>query len=210
MNLTEDLIDAYLADGYLQIPGVFTPDEMAILRKDCERILSPDRGHPDGNISELSSDSIRVSFGVDLDSEAVAAAVRVPRILGPVRQFLGDHVYLFQTRINAKMGHVGEGYPWHTDFANWINDGIQRGSINDMITVSVLLTDSTPANGGLQGRSGIAPPRCRRAVLRHRVGGIPVVQRTGLIRPQGARGDATGLHRRKAGRRRPFRARDHA
>ena len=30
MNLTEDLIDAYLADGYLQIPGVFTPDEMAI------------------------------------------------------------------------------------------------------------------------------------------------------------------------------------
>jgi Protein involved in biosynthesis of mitomycin antibiotics/polyketide fumonisin len=67
---------------------------------------------------------------------------------------LGDKVYLFQTRINAKMGRLGEGYPWHTDFANWINDGVQRGSINDMITVSVLLTESTPENGALQVAPG--------------------------------------------------------
>lgn len=150
MNLKQDQTDAYLADGYLKIPDVFTPEEMAILRADCTSILSPDRSHSDGNISELNSDSIRVSFGIDLDSAAVAAAVRVPRILRPVRQFLGDRFYLFQTRINAKMGRLGEGYPWHTDFANWINDGVQRGSINDMITVSILLTDSTPENGGLQ------------------------------------------------------------
>lgn len=149
-KLTQKQIDAYLRDGYLKVPGVFTPEEMEILRADCYSTLSPDRGHADGNVSELNSDSIRVSFGIDLDSEAVAAAVRVPRILNPVRQMLGDHIYLFQTRINAKMGLYGEGYPWHTDFANWINDGVPRGSINDMISVSILLTESTPENGALQ------------------------------------------------------------
>ena len=139
MELTQDQIDAYLADGYLKIPDVFTPAEMSILRADCNSIASSDRERPDGNISELNSESMRVCFGIDLDSKAVAAAVRVPRILGPVRQMLGEQIYLFQTRINAKMGRLGEGYPWHTDFANWINDGVQRGSINDMITVSILL-----------------------------------------------------------------------
>ena len=150
MELTQDQIDAYLADGYLKIPDVFTPAEMSILRADCNSIASSDRERPDGNISELNSESMRVCFGIDLDSKAVAAAVRVPRILGPVRQMLGEQIYLFQTRINAKMGRLGEGYPWHTDFANWINDGVQRGSINDMITVSILLTESTPENGALQ------------------------------------------------------------
>lgn len=150
MELNRDQIDAYLADGYLKIPDVFSPAEMSILRADCYSIASSDRKRPDGNISELNSDSTRVSFGIDLDSKAVAAAVRVPRVLGPVRQMLGEQIYLFQTRINAKMGRLGEGYPWHTDFANWINDGVRRGSINDMITVSILLTESTPENGALQ------------------------------------------------------------
>ena len=150
MKLTQAQIDTYHADGYLKVPAVFTPEEMEILRADCYAILSPDRDHPDGNISELNSDSTRVSFGIDLDSEAVAAAVRLPRIVGPVKQLLGGRVYLFQTRVNAKMGRVGEGYPWHTDFANWINDGIRRGSVNDMITICVLLTESTPENGAMR------------------------------------------------------------
>mgnify|MGYP001414107795 FL=1 len=154
MKLSQEQLDSYLEDGYLKIPNVFTPEEMSVLRSDCYAIVSSDRAHSDGNISELNSDSTRVSFGIDLDSDAVAAAVRVPRILGPVHQLLGDKVYLFQTRINAKMGRLGEGYPWHTDFANWINDGVQRGSINDMITVSVLLTESTPENGALQVAPG--------------------------------------------------------
>jgi len=150
MELTRDQIDACLADGYLKIPDVSTPAKMSILRAHCYSIASSDRKRPDGNISELNSDSTRVSFGIDLDSKAVTAAVRVPRILGPVRRMLDEQIYLFQTRINAKMGRLGEGYPWHTDFANWINDGVWRGSINDMITVSILLTESTPENGALQ------------------------------------------------------------
>ncbi len=150
MKLTQGQIDTYRADGYLKLPAVFTPGEMEILRADCYAVLSPDRGRADGNVSELNSASTRVSFGVDLDSGAVAAATRLPRILGPVRQLLGDRVYLFQTRVNAKMGRVGEGYPWHTDFANWINDGVRRGSVDDMITVCVLLTESTPENGAMR------------------------------------------------------------
>tara|TARA_B100000686_G_C16482692_1_gene807932 strand:+ start:75 stop:887 length:813 start_codon:yes stop_codon:yes gene_type:complete len=150
MRLSQKQISSYLKDGFLKIPSVFTPEEMSVLGADCYAIVSSEREHADGNVSELNSESTRVSFGIDLDSNAVAAAVRIPRILCPVHQLLGDRVYLFQTRINAKMGHLGEGYPWHTDFANWINDGIQRGSINDMITISVLLTDSTRENGALQ------------------------------------------------------------
>ena len=150
MELTRDQIDACLSDGYLKIPDVSAPAKMSILRADCYSIASSDRKRPDVNISELNSDSTRVSFRIDFDSKAVTAAVRVPRILGPVRRMLDEQIYLFQTRINAKMGRLGEGYPWHTDFANWINDGVQRGSINDMITVSILLTESTPENGALQ------------------------------------------------------------
>jgi len=150
MKLSQEQLTSYLENGFLRVPSVFTPEEMSVLNADCYAIVSSERAHSDGNVSELNSEATRVSFGIDLDSDAVAAVVRVPRILDPVHQVLGDRVYLFQTRINAKMGRLGEGYPWHTDFANWINDGVQHGSINDMITISVLLTESTPENGALQ------------------------------------------------------------
>lgn len=150
MKLAQAQIDTYRADGYLKIPAVFTPGETEVLRADRYAVLSPDRGHADGNVPELNSAVTRVGFGVDLDSRAVAAAARLPRVLGPVKQLLGERVYLFQTRVNAKMGRVGEGYPWHTDFANWVNDGIRRGSTGDMVTVGVLLTESTPANGAMR------------------------------------------------------------
>jgi ectoine hydroxylase len=139
---------------------VFTPKEVARLRSDCYQVLSPARRHPDGNITEKDGDSVRVSFGVDLESEAVSAATRIPRILGPVRRILGDRVYLFQTRINAKMGRVGDRYPWHTDYANWVNDGIRRGGLHDMITVGIMLTSQTPSNGALQ----VVPGSHRRGV----------------------------------------------
>ena len=150
MKLTRAQIDEYTERGFIALPGVFSADEIAVLRAERENVQSPERGHPDGNVYESNTEAIRVSYGADLDSELIATAARLPRLLGPARQMLGPDLYLLQARINSKTAHGGEYYQWHTDYAHWINDGIPKGTVHEIMSILVMLTPSTPENGCLQ------------------------------------------------------------
>lgn len=150
MKLTDAQMDEYTERGFLAIPGVLSADEIEILRAERGTVQSPRRGHPDGNVYEKNTDAIRVSYGADLDSDLIATTARLPRLLGPARQMLGPDVYLLQARINSKTARGGEYYQWHTDYAHWVNNGIPKGTVNDIMSILVMLTPSTSENGCLQ------------------------------------------------------------
>lgn len=68
---------------------------------------------------EKGSDNIRLSFALEKDSEACRLAQHLPRILGPVKQMLGEQVYLWLSRINHKMACHGGLWLWHQDYTSW-------------------------------------------------------------------------------------------
>jgi ectoine hydroxylase len=148
--LTKQQIDFYDENGYVVLNNLFTPEELKAIQDDALVLRSEHRGHPDANVYEKDGETVRAAWAVEMDSEACARAYRLPRLLGPVRQLLGDKVYLHQSRLNYKAAGKGDIFQWHQDYASWVHDGIPRGDHRDMLTVLITLDDSSTDNGPLR------------------------------------------------------------
>jgi Phytanoyl-CoA dioxygenase (PhyH) len=48
----------------------------------------------------------------------------LPRVLGPVKQIMGDDIYLYQSRLNYKRARTGDVFQWHQDYQSWLMDGV--------------------------------------------------------------------------------------
>jgi ectoine hydroxylase len=147
MKLADAQIRQYQQDGFLVVGNLFSKPEIALLRDEAAMLGTPQRGTPGANVYEKKTGRIRQSYASEQDSEAWELAYRLPKFLEPVHQLLGEQVYLWHSRIIFKLAHVGEQWQWHQDFTSWHMDGAVRGDVQDMISIMVMLDDTTPENG---------------------------------------------------------------
>lgn len=166
MHLTDGQIREYAERGYLVLHDVFSPSELALLQREADFICSSARPLQDANAWEklpgLSTEDVKkmgvamLAAAVERDSRVFDHTLRLPRVMTPVRQLLGDRVYLYQSRIASKRGvrpgmtRGGDPYLWHQDFAQWHLDGVMRGDVGDMVTAAIMLDASTRENGCLR------------------------------------------------------------
>jgi ectoine hydroxylase len=150
MRLTKAQIQQYENDGYLILPDFLALEEVSLLAAEADILGTPQRGLTDGNVYESGSGMIRKSYSFDKDSEPYFVAGRLPRMLGPARQLLGENIYLYMTHMNHKVAKKGEVWLWHQDYSHWELDGVERGGAHDMVTIMIMIDESTPENGPLQ------------------------------------------------------------
>ena len=148
MNLSARELAQFQRDGYLLFPGLFTEDEMGVLRAETAR-LSRLEGE---TVIRERTGAVRSIFRVHEEdgatrSAAFRALVRTPRVLRPTMQALkADGVYVYHTKINTKPAIEGTVWMWHQDYGSWQRDGCARP---DMATFAVMMTDSVEMNGAL-------------------------------------------------------------
>lgn len=144
--LTEKQVHSYEQKGFLQVKGLFSPEEVDSFTRELNRLTMKDevRSAP-WTISEPDSGAVRSIFRIHDLSPVFAKLCRDPRILGVAQYLLNDDVYIHQSRVNLKPGFQGKEFYWHSDFETWhVEDGIPRMRA---ISVSIALTDNTPFNG---------------------------------------------------------------
>jgi ectoine hydroxylase len=163
VKLTDDQLRQYDEKGYVVLKGLFSPEEVALLREDADMLATEERGHPDANTYEKNG-RIRAAWAMEIDSEAFEAACRDPRVVEPVKQLLGEEIYLLQSRLNYKVAFEGDVFQWHQDYASWEQDGVPDGDDHKVLTVLIMLDDTDSSNGPLRF--------------------IPGSHREGLIRPE--------------------------
>jgi ectoine hydroxylase len=146
--LTQDQLDAFDRDGMLQLPGVFSNDEVEAMAAELRRMTAdPQVRAFDGTIIEPESDQVRSIFDVPAFSDRIREVIADERVAGAARQILDSEVYLHQTRINYKPGFGGSGFDWHSDFETWhTEDGMPTPRC---LSASILLTDNHDQNGPL-------------------------------------------------------------
>jgi len=135
-------------DGYLVLPEVFTPEEVAVFKKELQRIstLPEVLGSP-AAIREPDSGALRSLFAIHRTNELFARVAGDERIAGIVRYILGGDLYVHQSRLNLKPGFKGKEFYWHSDFeTRHVEDGLPRMRT---VSCSVLLTDNHSYNGPL-------------------------------------------------------------
>lgn len=148
--LTYEQINDYNENGYLVLRQVFTPEEAAVWRYECDRLLSlteyvdPNnirvayRAGPDGNRVIEKFDPVH-----DV-SPVFDALVKDERILSPLRDIYLDEPTLFKDKLIYKLpGNAG--YTMHQDAAWW-----QGFPIKGLISVMVAVDGASEENGGLE------------------------------------------------------------
>lgn len=209
MHLSPEQIAAYREQGFLLLPGVFSNAEIQDYLDRIEilkQIDSPSR------VLEKSG-IVRALHGSHLDDRRFAELCRLPRMLEPARQLLGEDVYVYQFKINVKAAFGGEVWDWHQDYIFWQQeDGMPEPAATN---VMIFLDEVTEFNGPLivvpgSHRGGVVHPPAGR--LGREEGGWEddvsadlkftldtdtvrsMVERGGMAAPKGPRGSVLIFH----------------
>jgi ectoine hydroxylase len=147
-HLTPGELAAHERDGFVTVPELLTPAEVATYSAELDRLASdPAIREDERTVVEKTSQQVRSIFEVHRISDAVAALVADERVAGRARQILGSDVYVHQSRINYKPGFGGGGFYWHSDFETWhAEDGMPTPRA---VSISIALTENYPHNGCL-------------------------------------------------------------
>lgn len=143
MQLSKAQLDQFREEGWFFLPGVFSPEEVALLRSEAERIYLSDRKE----IWREKSGAPRTAFAAHTYNQAFAILGSHPRLIRPVEQVFGEKLYMHQFKINAKAAFDGEVWQWHQDYGTWArDDGMKQPRA---MNISVFLDEVMPINGPL-------------------------------------------------------------
>ena len=143
MKISDAQLKEFDTRGYLFMENLFTPDEVSVLKDAALNIYESDREE----VWRESSGAPRTAFAAHTYDEAHKRLGAHPRLIEPVKQLLGEDVYMHQYKINAKAAFDGEVWQWHQDYGTWArDDGMPEPRA---MNISVFLDDVTAANGPL-------------------------------------------------------------
>ncbi|WP_213957932.1 MULTISPECIES: phytanoyl-CoA dioxygenase family protein [unclassified Variovorax] len=139
--LTPEQIASYERDGYLLLPELFTPAEIAVVRRAASDIYAMDRPE----VWRGKDGEFRLAFGVQHYHPVFDLFLRHPRLVEPTRELLGGDVYCHQYKLINKQPFGKLDFPWHQDFANWSKfDGMPEPRA---LNISVFLDEVNEFNG---------------------------------------------------------------
>src|SRR5205085_465 len=105
-------------EGWLFLPELFSPEEVAYLAREAEGIYDANRPE----VWREKSGAPRTAFAAHLYNEAFGVLGAHPRMIDPVEQIFGEKVYMHQYKINAKSAFTGDVWQWHQDYGTWKRD----------------------------------------------------------------------------------------
>jgi ectoine hydroxylase-related dioxygenase (phytanoyl-CoA dioxygenase family) len=148
LNATQ--IEAYHAEGYLVVPNVIGPSQIARARARLAELIEASR-------QVSASDAIydledthnaktprvrRIKDPHNVDP-IYASLLHAPGILDIVAQLIGNDLRMEHAKLNIKQARGGEPVEWHQDWAFYPHTN------DDILEVGVMIEDCTMANGPL-------------------------------------------------------------
>ena len=143
MQLSSEQLKAFDDKGYVFLPNCFAEEEIALLRIEGEQILKADRQE----VWREKTGAPRTAFAAHTFSEVFRLLVSHPRLVGPLRQYFSEDVYVHQFKLNAKAAFEGDVWQWHQDYGTWArDDGMPQPRA---MNIAVFLDEVFPFNGAL-------------------------------------------------------------
>jgi ectoine hydroxylase len=143
MILTSGQLARLGEEGYIFLPGLFSPEEARMLKAAATEVFALDREE----VWRETSGIARTAFAAHTYNEAFRRLGRHPRLIEPVQQFLDGSVYMHQYKVNAKAAFDGEVWQWHQDYGTWKRDDNMPEP--RAMNIAVFLDKVTAANGPL-------------------------------------------------------------
>ena len=146
--LTIYQIEGFDRDGYVLAEGVFSIDEVDILRR-AANLAARVREHTvvahdaDGNESPLA-------IWRDIGEDVFGMVSASPRIVNSMRALLREDVYHWHSKVMLKYPEGG-AWEWHQDYGYWYRDGCPYPRL---ASAMIIIDEAMKQNGCLKVMAG--------------------------------------------------------
>jgi ectoine hydroxylase len=133
-QLTQQQLTFYRENGYVFLPDLFPPEEIAVVQREIDRLIA---ANTDSLIREADGKTIRSILNAHLESDVIDKFCRSARVVEPVMQIVDSPVYIFQSIMNLKRAFDGAQWQWHQDYPTYkIDDKMpEPRGVNAMIFI---------------------------------------------------------------------------
>lgn len=119
--LTDVQVRQFREDGYLSLPSLFSPEEVAVIQGEATRVFGLDRPE----IQRSADGEPKAALAMHGYSEVFKHLLRHPRLVRATEELLEGEVYCHQYKIVTKKPFGRLDFPWHQDFGTWhVSDGM--------------------------------------------------------------------------------------
>ncbi len=148
-KLSPDQIAAYHKYGYINAAGLFTKEEIDLLR----RAAKEDRALDKNSFSkdDGSGANVRLALWNHPGDGIYGMFARSHKLVDSVEQLLGEEVYHYHSKMIMKDAKVGGAWAWHQDYGYWYQNGVLKP---DLCSVFIAVDPCTVENGCLQVLKG--------------------------------------------------------
>jgi len=144
MSLTEQQLEAFRRDGYIRLDGLFSDEEVSVLRRNVDRAQS---STTTWTSRDREAGQVALALWTQAGDSAYADLYRLPRLVIPARQLLGDDIYHWHSKISFKPPRTGASWHWHQDYGYWFHDGCLTAN---MLSAMVFIDPAREDNGCLR------------------------------------------------------------
>ncbi|MGA5227105.1 MULTISPECIES: phytanoyl-CoA dioxygenase family protein [Streptomyces] len=143
MQLAKSVLDQYDRDGFVLVPGAFSPAEMDCLKGAMAEDVASSKGPH--LITEDDGATLRAVYASHTRHPLFSTLVSSARLLAPAMQLVAQDLYVHQFKINTKRPFGGESWAWHQDYPVWRD--ADRMPEPRAVNVAVFLDEVTEFNG---------------------------------------------------------------
>lgn len=136
---------AYVTDGYLIKRGLFTGEEIKLLRDTAVSDHALDAAAT--ALDDGAGNRVRLSLWNHPGDGIYGMVARSSRMVDAVEDLLGGEVYHYHSKMILKDARTGGAWAWHQDYGYWYQNGLL---FPDLCSVMIAVDTATRENGCLQ------------------------------------------------------------
>src|ERR1700758_1929304 len=141
----DEILKTYEADGFVIARGMFSSDEIGLLRRAAKEDRALDQhsfGKGDGE-----GGTVRLSLWNHPGDTIYGMFARCESIVSSAEKILGGEVYHYHSKMIMKDAKVGGAWAWHQDYGYWYQNGV----LFPLLTSAFIAVDpATRENGCMQ------------------------------------------------------------
>jgi ectoine hydroxylase len=150
MRWTQQQLRQFDEQGFLFSHGLISPQEIAEMNAAIPALLAGDESQDGIHRERERSGAVRQIYLTHRHSPPFKELSGNPKIVDPVKQVIGNDIYIWHSKINVKDAFEGTVWLWHQDYGYWMWDGIDP----KVLSVMVFLDEATLNNGCLMVAAG--------------------------------------------------------
>jgi hypothetical protein len=130
--------------GFLIVPNVFRPDEVAQM---SEAVGGPRVASHTASMVDTGGLSTKLAIWFEIGDDLWSAVTTCPRLVNAVRILMGEEIAFFHGKVIFKEARHGGAWEWHQDYGYWYDQGF---AFPRMISASIAIDAATRKNGCLE------------------------------------------------------------